>query len=97
MAHTPPRSTPADSAASHEVLHLVADRAEVGPAHAHIVGVETATDGEPRRWPIVDFVEAFRRGERFYLSGAEDVAVEPEVCAHCSQVTIATHRRSEPT
>ncbi len=96
MARTPPRTTPADPARSHEVLHLVADRADVGPKHAHFVGIETETGGEPRRWTVVDFLDAFRRGERFCLAADRDVAVEPDVCRHCATVTIATHHRPPP-
>lgn len=97
MARTPPRTPPADIAASHEVMHLVVDRANASQAHAHIVGVETATDGKPRHWRLADFVDAFRRGERFYLGPGRDVAVQPEACAHCAKVTIATRRRPAPT
>ena len=93
MARTLPRTPLADMAASHEVLHLVLDRADPSQAHAHIVGVETATDGKPRSWQLVDFVDACRRGERFYFGPGADITVEPEACPHCAQVTIATHRR----
>ena len=95
MARTPSKPPP-HPAASHEVLHLVADQADVGPKHAHVVGLETETGDEPRRWPLVDFVEAFRGGERFYLAADGEVAVEPDVCPHCATVTIATHRRPTP-
>ena len=88
-----PRLTPSgDPLPSHRVLHLVADRAESGPPHSHVVGVETATAGEPRRWPLIAFVEAFRRGERFHMASDEGV-VEPEACRHCATVTITTRRR----
>lgn len=84
-----------DRLPSHRVLHLVADRAESGPPHSHVVGVETATAGEPRRWPLAEFVEAFRRGEHFYMA-SDGVAVEPEACRNCARVTITTHRRPTP-
>ena len=96
MARSPSPQRPPDRPLCHEVLHLVADRADVGPKHAHFVGLETATGGEPRTWSLVDFVQAFRGGERFYLAADRDVAVEPDVCPHCAMVTIATHRRPTP-
>lgn len=79
----------------HRVTHLRADRAEGEPRHSHVVGVETVEPaGETRAWRLVQFVEAIRRGERFYLDRATgQVEVVPTVCDHCNSVTITTAPR----
>lgn len=85
-------ATGARGPARHEVLSLKADRAGPEPAHSHVVGLETvAFGGGVRTWRLLDFVEAVRLGERFYLrEGSANVELEPTVCVHCSRVTITT-------
>lgn len=83
--------TGADRPARHKVLSLEADRAGGDPGHSHVVGVETAAPDGARRWHLVEFVEAVRLGERFYLhEGSATIEVEPTVCVHCSKVTITS-------
>lgn len=88
-------ATGARGPARHQVLSLKAGHVGPDPAHSHVSGLETeAFGGGVRTWGLLEFVEAVRLGERFYLrvrSGS--VEVEPTVCADCSRVTIATVAR----
>lgn len=87
------RRPAASDVAPHQVLHLVADRAESGPArHSHVVGLETATTDRPRRWPLPDVVDAFRRGERFHLVAGGDIEVAPHACPYCQEMTLTTRK-----
>jgi hypothetical protein len=72
----------------HHVLRLIDDPVSDEPGHSHVVAAETQDgDAAPRRWRLVEIVEAVRLGERFVLvTGAE---LEPTVCDRCARVTVA--------
>lgn len=79
---------PAHQAVCVEIREASGDR---GHTHVSALFARTVGGSEPKRWSVVQLVDAVRAGERFEVGEAGGVSsLRPAVCGRCPMLTVAS-------